>query len=400
MLDHDPALATTVASFCGLLFLLAGIRHFSRRSILPPESWILIAGLIYGQLQLHYPALPIITPTPELVFAVLLPLLIFASARSLSPTEVEHHGLAVGFLATAGVVITIFIVGVPFHWIMDIPLVHALLLAASVAATDPSAVTSIFQRFNLPNDLNALLEGESLFNDGTAIVAFIAISGLALGAMEIDTLNLALNFLWTPGAAIPVGILTGWAAAKLIMVWYERNHFAELSLSLILAFGSFLLAENVLHVSGVVTTMFAAWTYTRVRGRPGRKEAFTGYWNYMNELAGSVLFFILGVAAGQHPFPLSAAIPAVVVVILVARMMLVYGCGAIFSILNHPLPMSWQHVLNLGGLRGAVSCALVLMIPSSYPYKVDMLCVVLVICLFTLIINPLLMHAYLKKAKL
>ncbi len=397
MLEHDTTLAINVASFCVLLFVLAGIRHFSRKSILPPESWILLAGLAYGLAQPHYPPLPTLHLTPELVFALLLPILIFSSARTLSPSEVEQHGLHVGFLATAGVAITIFLIGLPFHWLIGVPLIHALLLAASVAATDPSAVSSIFQRFHMPKELTALLEGESLFNDGTAIVAFLSIAALALNAEELHATNLTLQLLWTLGAAVPLGILLGWMASKLILIWYERNHFAELSLSLVLAFASFLLAENLLHISGVVTTMFAAWSYIRKRGRPSKKEAFSGFWNYLNELAGSVLFFILGVTAGLHPFPLSWAIPGVIVTLLLARASLIYGSGILFWAVRQPIPLQWQHILTLGGLRGAVSCALVLMIPASYPYRNDMLCIVLVLCLFTLIVNPVVLQVYLRK---
>ncbi|WP_020407179.1 cation:proton antiporter [Hahella ganghwensis] len=397
MLEHDPTLAINVASFCVLLFVLAGIRHFSRHSILPSESWILLAGLLYGMVVYHFDTLPALHLTPELVFALLLPILIFSSARTLSPTEVEQHGLHVGFLATFGVAITIFMIGMPLHWLMDIPLIHAMLLAASVAATDPSAVNSIFQRFRMPEELTALLEGESLFNDGTAIVAFLSIAVVALSAGELHAGELTLQLLWTLGAAVPLGMVLGWMASKLILVWYERNHFAELSLSLVLAFGSFLLAENLLHISGVVTTMFAAWAYIRVRGKPTKKESFSAYWNYLNELAGSVLFFILGVTAGLHQFPLSWAIPGVIVILLVSRASLIYGSGLLFRVVGQPLPTRWQHILTLGGLRGAVSCALVLMIPVNYPYREDMLCLVLVLCLFTLVINPAVLQIYLRK---
>ena len=398
MINQDIQLSLTLASFCCLLFALAGIRHYARNSVLPAESWVLLLGLGYGLARKYFPALPALELTPELVFSLILPVLIFAAASMLPPRQLLANGIHIGILAIAGVVATLFLIAIPLHYGLEIPLIHALLLAAAVAATDPSAVVSIFQRFQLPEKLNAIIEGESLFNDATAIVAFVTIASLAPGHSEFEITDTLGRLAWALGAAILVGLLLGWCAAKLILAWSEKNSFTGLSLTLILAFSSFLVAEHLLHASGVIATMAAAWVFLAYRGVPAKGEAFHSFWSYLSELATGMLFFILGVTAGQHNFPLTWAIPGIILTVLMARVVLIYGSHLIFWAIRKPLPWPWQHILILGGLRGAVSAALVLLIPADYVYREFMLCMVLVVCLFTLVINPLFLQIYLKKS--
>lgn len=397
--EHD--LVTVLAGLVVLLLVLAAARHYSRRSRFPAESWILILGLAYGLMQKRLPALPVLELSPDLV--LLLPLLIFASARSLAPKDLRAMALPIGFLATAGVVATLFLIGLPLHWMSVLPLADALLFAAAVAATDPSAVSAIFQRFAIPEPLAALVEGESLFNDGTAIVMFLAMASLAVGMEAFMLAGTLLTLLWTLGVAVALGVVLGWCAAWITLRWSAKNQFSGISTTLALVYGSFLLAEHVLHASGVVTVIFAAWVFVHRRGPSddgAHPELFIGFWDYLNQLAGGILFFVLGVTVGRHDFPWSWLIPGIVVLLIIARMVVVYGSALLFRPFRQGLPLAWQHVLVLGGLRGAVSAALVLMIPESYVYREYMLCLVLVLCLFTLVAHPPLLQAYLARRPL
>lgn len=398
-LDHEVFLI--LSACCAFLFFVVSLRHFSRNSFLPPESWLLLAGVGYGVLQQHYiPSLPELELTPELVLWLLLPVLIFASARNISPRALTREALPIFFFAGIGVVLTLFLIGLPVALIMGIPLLHGLFFAAAVAATDPSAVAAIFKRFPIPERLSTLLEGESMFNDGTAIVLFTLMASLVLAGQQLDLPQALLHFSWSIAGAIPLGFLLGWLAGKLVSYWQEENTFIGLSITLLLAYGGYLLAEGILHASGVITVLCSslAFIYTRKQtAKPEKSELFNSFWEYLESMAGSVLFFFLGVAAGTHEFPLNWAIPGVIVILLVARAVVVYGGAQLINRLHSPLPMSWQHIMMLGGLRGAVSAALLLMIPQNYPYLIQMLCLVFTLCVYTLVVHPLLLRIYLQK---
>lgn len=397
----DHQFIASLVGVCLFLFFIATLRHYGSNSFLPPESWILLAGGVYGYLQhYHLPALPVVELSPTLVIWLLLPILIFASGRNISPRAISKEWLSILGYAGLGVVVTLFLIGMPLAWALKIPLLDGLFFAAAVAATDPSAVAAIFQRFTIPERLSILLEGESIFNDATAIVLFGLVGGLVFTGQQLDLNNAFIHFGWSIFSAIPLGIALGWVAGKLIDHWQERNQFSGLTLTIVIAYGGYIIAESVLHASGVIAVLCTAlsFVHSRNKGRaPGEGELFVGFWQYLETLAGSVLFFALGVAVGGHEFPLSWAIPGVILMLLGSRIVVVYGLAWLLNLVRQNLPLSWQHILLLGGLRGAVSAALVLMIPHDYAYRIEMLCLVFVLCLYTLVVHPPLLRLYLQR---
>lgn len=400
MLQHDQEFAVLVGGFSGLLMLLALVHHFAKRGPLLPELWLLLAGLVYGINRRWLDWLPDFSLSPDLVISVLLPVLIFANARSIAPRNLVAESVPIGLLALVGVTMTLLIIGFPLAWGMGIRPIDGLFLAAAIAGTDPSAVTSILSRFKVPARLAGIVEGESLFNDGIFVVVFATIAGIAL-ADQAFTFSLALgDLVWAIGAAALLGLALGWFVGKLVVFWCAKNRFVGISMTLALALGSFSLAENGLHVSGVITVMFAVWMFVYVRGTDPHsqgEEFYIGFWEYLNQLVTGLLYFGLGVTTGTHEFFFSWAIPFVVLLFLLARALLVYGVARVLRPTRWNLPLSWQHVLMLGGLRGALSAALVLLVPESYPYRTEILCLVLVVCLFSLLVHPLVLQGYLRK---
>lgn len=408
----EASFPEALGGFAILLLVLAALRLFARSSRLPAESWILVAGLLYGVTLRSVPSLPVLELSPDLVILLLLPALIFASARELSPQHLKSQSLPILLFATVGVLCTLFLIGLPLYAVTVLPLGDALLFAAAVAATDPSAVSAIFQRFHVPHKLAALIEGESLFNDGTAILLFFTMASLVIGMETFSVTDTALTFGWMVAVAVLLGSALGWCAGRLIRYWSVQNQFSGISITLALVYGGFLLAEKLLHVSGVITVMFAAWMFVfQRRPKPsstdqpvpevaGHPEFFVGFWDYISQLAGGILFFALGVTVGRHDFPFTWLIPGSIAVLLVARMLIIYGGAQVLKLGKIRVPMPWQHVLVMGGLRGAVSVALLLMLPEDYVYREYMLCLALVLCLYTLIIHPLLLQAYLQRQNL
>ncbi|PJB71715.1 MAG: hypothetical protein CO093_04565 [Alphaproteobacteria bacterium CG_4_9_14_3_um_filter_47_13] len=398
------SLTLSIAFFCGLLLLSAAVKHYTKKWFLPPEGWILLLGLGYGITGRHtdWQWQPELALEPHIVLTLFLPLLIFASGRMIRPDVLKSAAAPIGFFAILGVIATAFIIGWPVALLAGIPLVHGLVLGAATSAVDPAAVGSIFKSFEMPERLKTIIEGESLFNDGVTVVLFTLISALALGNTVFDPADTAFDFLWAVLAAIPLGLSAGWLAATLLCRWGEDQSFFTASISVILAYGTFLIAEDILHVSGVIAVLMAAIVFSKMWSVSGADEKtkekarmMGAFWDYISQTLNAFLFFMLGAMSGAHDFsalPFTITIAAVAVLLL-SRAAIAYGGGALLR-----FPISWQNVMMLGGLRGGISAALVLLIPHDYAHQQMFLCLAFIMIAFTLIVFPPLLSVYLKRA--
>jgi CPA1 family monovalent cation:H+ antiporter len=154
--------------------------------------------------------------------------------------------------------------------------------------------------------------------------------------------------------------------------------------------------------------MTAAMTFTncQLKGKaytisPQDQHIFSEFWKSLGAIAHSTLFFLLGVEMGAHIFAVSLMdIVWVIVVLLVSRSIAVYACSALLQLFNKKILLSWQHVLNAGGLKGALAIALILMLPKTYPHRTLMLCSTFIVVLFTLIVNTAIMQVILNRMDL
>ena len=398
-----------IISVCGVLAMLSVIKHYSKRYLIPSDTWVLIAGLLYGigLKKFGLDNFPRFELHPQVIILVFLPLLIFVSGRLIKPGGLKSEVVPISFFATIGVVITAFLIGAPLAWVLDIPLLQGLLIGAAAGATDPAAVASIFHNFRIPERLGLIVEGESLFNDGTTVVFFGLISGLVFGGKVFDLGGSLATFFWAISAALPLGIVFGRLAAALLNRWQERHISYDLSITLVMIYIVFLIAEELLHVSGVIAVLMASITFCRYRVREKNPDTkaepksnnIDDFWDYMAMIANGILFFSLGVTTGLHDF---SEVPSIAIIIAVASMvfarcLVVYGGSFLLNGVRSQLSIQWQHVLVLGGLRGAISAALILMIPQSYPYRGAFLCLIVSMIVFTLVVQPVLLRVYLKK---
>ncbi len=380
-----------------LIISAVGITTLSLR--LPYPIALVLAGLALGAI-IHSPLplfhdLPLDTLefTPHLILVVFLPALLFEATLHLEVTTLRKTLLPIGLLALPGVVITALIVGALVAWGVGIDWATAMLFGAIIAATDPIPVLAIFKRLGAPHELAVLIEGESLLNDGTALVLSRILLGVVLaGGFSIT--SGAIQFAVVVGGGMLVGLLTGALVSRLTA--RIDDHLIEITLTTILAYGTFMAAE-ALGVSGVIAVVTAGLVLSNVGARrgmsPTTRLALLTFWEYIAFLLNSAIFLLIGLQVdllnlALNLLPIGIAIAAV----LLARAIVVYGLGLIVLPLPPVLPLRWLHVLFWAGMRGALSLAVVLSLPLELPARALLLSLTYGVVLFSLLIQGLTMR--------
>ena len=253
-----------------------------------------------------------------LVFAF-LPLLVFEAALGLSTRAFFRNLLAILVLAIPALVVPTVLVGSAVYAGLGTSLAAALLFGALISATDPVAVVAVFRRLGVPQRLLAIVEGESLLNDGVAIVLFRILLAAALGG-TISVVEGAIDFLLVFAGGILIGALTGFAAAFLLP-WLGRLPAAALSVAV--AYGGFVLADDVLGFSGVMATVTAGLVLGGLapsRAAAEVRELWHARWETLGYIANAVLFLLIGLAIDPALIVDNrAAIGLAIAAVLVAR---------------------------------------------------------------------------------
>ena len=181
---------------------------------------------------------------PELILLVFLPILIFESGRKLKLREIRSEIIPIAFFAVVGVVATIFIVAIGITAVLHTNLMDGILFGSIVASTDAVAVAIIFKRFTIPKRLNLIIEGESLFNDATSLVAFNLIVGIMFSNETFSFVGTSLSFLWSMIGAVALGSVLGYVGGKILNRWQGDEH-VNFTFSIALAIGGFLIADQL-----------------------------------------------------------------------------------------------------------------------------------------------------------
>ena len=303
--------------------------------------------------------------TPELILTLFVPPLIFEAAFNLDFEQLRRNLPAILVLAVPGVIVTMLIVAAIVAGTSGLSFPVALVFGALIAATDPVAVISLFRSLGVPKRLAVLVEGESLLNDGTAIVVFHVVLGIALTG-EIHATEALIDFVRVVAGGVIVGFSLGWAVAWLIA--RVDNHLIETTLTTVLAFGVYLVAEQA-NFSGVLAVVVAGLvngSRSAEGMRPTTRIVLDSFWEYVAFLANSLLFLFIGLEVNITALADSwQAILWAILAVILARVLVVYSSSWLVSRRIEPIPLRWQHVFVWGGLRGAISLALVLSLPFS-----------------------------------
>ena len=405
---ESELLVTFMLGLSLLLVVISAVRRYTRSFIIPGVSILMFLGamlaivpIISHEVDKFY---GIIEDIPGLVYLVIIPILIFDSGRKLSIGQIKNEAIPIGYFAIIGVIITILIIGIGVNVIFQIPLIDALLLGTILAATDPVAVGVIFKKFPIPQRLNLIIEGESLFNDATGVISFNVVIAIIFSGVAFSLVDTSISFIWSMVGSIVFGTALGWIGGRILNNW-KADEYVDFTFSLGLAIGGFIVADHFLHISPIVTTLFTAMFLVTQHKEvsTGIRKLFHKYWDYLGFVTNSILFFVIGIPLLAVESYQSSAVPLILilvtpfVIMMFSRAVVIYSGSAFLRIFRVRIPLQWQNVLILGGLRGGIAVALVLSLSSEYQFKDLFISIVVPLIAINLVVNPILLNLYLKK---
>ena len=387
--EEESNIILIIEIVIGLLLISSLVGIITERLRVPYTAGLVVIGLflaLIGRLDFNV--------SPELFLGLLVPPLIFEAAFQVKAKDLLKDITPILSLAIPGVLLTTFLVGGVLYWGTDFSLTTALLFGSLIAATDPVAVVALFRSLGVPHRLQLLLEGESLFNDGTAIVLFNMMVTIAItGYFNLG--ESLLNFLVVSGGGLIIGLLLGLLISLAISI--IDNSLIETTLTTVLAFGSYILAEQF-HVSGVLAVVAAGIVSGNLGPRrmaPTTRILVYNFWEYAAFLANSFVFLIIGLQIDLNILITDwKAVLWAILAVLVARAASIYG----LSWIGPGIPRRYKHVLYWGGLRGAISLALALSLPASLGEQGTIIkSMAFGVVLFTLLVQGLTMKPFITR---
>lgn len=410
-IEHVVSTSTLTAAIVGLMLLAAILLLMANRIKWPFTVLLVIAGLL-----LHTFGIDSLTgldsfTRPEvatdIILVILLPTLIFESAFNLDASRLKFNWRAIFTLAVPGTILSTVLIGAIVGLLTPLPWSVAFLLGAILSATDPISVIALFKKLGAPKDLTLLIEGESLFNDATAIILCkLLLAGVLTGITLTDAMVPGLlSFFTIVAGGVTIGGLLGitfsWIAGRV-----DDDPFVEITLTLVLAYGSYLFAE-FLGVSGILATVTAGLVLGGI-GRPRLSTlAFRylkNFWSYNAFIANSLIFLLVGLR-GDLEMILDTG-PMLLVVfaaMLVSRAVMIYSLTPLVGKISRhsrPINKAYRHLLFWGGLRGAITLALALSLESTFALGGTIIALATGAVLFTILVQGLTMGILVVRLKL
>jgi CPA1 family monovalent cation:H+ antiporter len=396
---------TTETLIIELLLIVSLVAIAVRQLRVPYTVALVVVGLLIT-FQQHIQ----LDLTPELILALFVPPLVFEAAFHIDFARLRENLIPILVLAIPGVLLTTLIVGVIVSAGTSLPLPIALVFGALISATDPVAVVALFRALGAPRKLVVLVEGESLFNDGTAIVIFnlmIAAAGVAVVTESVqpaggfDLGRALIDFVIVAIGGLSVGGFLGWLISRLIA--RLDDYLIETTLTTVLAFGAYLIADR-LHFSGVLAVVAAGLVNGNIGPRgmsPTTRIVLFNFWEYLAFVTNSMVFLLIGLQVNipqivAHIGPIAIAVLAVII----SRAIVVYGLTWLINRGKQKVSAAYQHVQFWGGLRGAISLALALSLPAALADRELLRIMTFGVVLFTLLAQGTTMQFLIKKLRL
>jgi CPA1 family monovalent cation:H+ antiporter len=400
---------TLVTAVLGVFALALGARLFVRgHERLSFASVLVVVGVAVAVLGVSF-ELPL---TSEVILAVLLPTIVFQGTLTLDVRRLGRNAPLVVALAVVGLPVSVVLLGWVGTRAFGFPLLVSLLFAAIILPTDPAAVLSLFEQFDVAERLAVTIEGESLLNDGVAIVIFTTLLG------AFDSATVSVDTLATPAGLVDVagdialagvgGLVLGGAVGYVAHAVVRRlgDDMAVLLLTVLVAYGSFLVAEHYLGLSGVLAVVGAGLamgaheeTHEAMRTSESHVQQL---WTTAAFLVTTVLYVLIGAEVSPTAFLEHAEfVVAAAVLVVVVRAVTVYAVVTAANVgLGRPVPRYCQHIMVWGGLHTVVPVALVLSLPASLPFAETLQVMVFGVAIISIVVQGLLMPAVLERTGL
>jgi monovalent cation:H+ antiporter, CPA1 family len=362
MIEH------AVGIYIGLLLLACVVAIVSKMvTHLPYTIFLTLVGLLIGVLGIG----PEIEKTGfgyHLIFFVFLPPLLFQGAFHMNLNSLLEQFWPIVCLAVPGVIVSTLLVGGLVGWLGGISsMMVAILFGALISPTDPVSVLSLFKEVGAPKDLKTIVEGESLFNDATGVVLFTILLKALLSGQEFGFGQAAYEFVKVSVGGLLLGAVLGWIVFKIMR--HIEDHLLENALCLVLAYGSFWLAE-VMHLSGVIGTVMAGLMIGNYGRRLSMSVKTTNtveiFFESIGFLINSLLFVLIGLELREVPANIMwMTVFVAIAAMLIARAAVSYSFYWLLNQVGTKRPKRWNHILFWGGLRGSIPIALLLNLPNE-----------------------------------
>ncbi|OGG41905.1 hypothetical protein A2837_01705 [Candidatus Kaiserbacteria bacterium RIFCSPHIGHO2_01_FULL_46_22] len=379
-----------------LLIVSTATFFLAKRTKLPYTVLLVAVGLILVPIAALEPFhfLETFTLTPALLFYLLLPTLIFESAYNMSIRKVYENKWSITILSVVSLLVSSLLISGTLYSIftfllgIEVPFLLWLLFGALISATDPVAVLALFKEYGAPRRLTLLFEGESLFNDGTAVAFFfVLLSVIALPVIDPSVIvGGVITFMIMVIGGIVFGIIMGGVFSKMIEK-ASTHEFVAISLMIVSAHLTFIFTDliseylghhtdGLVKLSPIISTTLAAMVignYGRFKVSPKADEFIEKFWGQFAFLANSLVFILIGLLFTSISIPLEAMLAPIVIVVLVVAVSRAVSIYPIVTLLNwtkieEKIPNSWQHLLAWGSLRGALAITMVLLIPDDLTF--------------------------------
>ncbi len=350
----------------------------------------------------------------DLIMYALLPSLIFSASININSKLLFKNFNPTFLLAGPGLVVSTFVVSFIMYFFTPLDWAGSLLFGALISATDPVAVISLFELVGAPKRLRILVDGESLFNDATAIVMYSLVMKMLIAGTAFSMLSLgvaAYDFVFIFFGGLLVGAVTGYIMVQIIL-FAGDDPKVETALSAIVAYSAFIFADRVLQVSGVMACLGAGIVishYGSSRFSPETKNYVKRFWEFVSFIANSYIFLLLGFTEDFYLFSSQIFNSSILVCIIwgiiaiqVSRAIIVFGICPLIGRRDRNKKIDWKYQILIfwGGLRGAVPLALVFSLPENLPHRLLIVQITLGVVIFTLFVQGGTISKLLRKFKL
>jgi Na+:H+ antiporter len=394
LVEQGKSMELSIQSGALLLLIAAVVAMLTRRLRLPYSVGLVTAGIVLALLPFALK----VSLTKDLIFTALLPPLLFEAALYIHWSQLRRDFPVIALLATLGVVLSACVTAAGMHYLAHWEWLGALVFGVLIAATDPVSVIATFKEAKAHGRLLVLIEAESLFNDGTAAVAFGVVVAMASG-QQLTSFEITALLLKTIGGGILCGAAVSMGA--LLLAGRTEDHLVEITLTTVAAYGSFLLADHF-GLSGVLATITAGLimgNFKSLDAISGRgKEAVQSFWEYAAFVANSLIFLLIGIhEAHQHFVALWFSVGMAIALVTLGRAVAIYPCCLVFSRSSLHVTMKHQNVLFWGGLRGAVALALALGLPPEVPQREEIITISFAVVAFSVFVQGLSIKPFLRR---